>query len=205
MKLVIPWVKACFFQPVSPGFGHDFEENSMIFPARMMIFRRIPTRWSQQDHWNVRLNVMEWPEPMLKLIQSLVGLMRSWRFLEASLSYWKANLHKALYVLCQKVGIYHWYSQTMSELGQASRQFVVLPFVLSSSHPCIPEGFLKPGCWARWPLPQEYLLMKTADFVQEKSEEIELSLSDAIRVTGRRVGGNHFDGRISAIFCPLNR
>jgi len=30
----------------------------------------------------------------------------------------------------------------------------------------------------------EYLLMKTADFVQEKSEEIELSLSDAIRVTG---------------------
>ena len=31
---------------------------------------------------------------------------------------------------------------------------------------------------------QEYLLMKTADFVQEKSEEIELSLSDAIRVTG---------------------
>ena len=26
--------------------------------------------------------------------------------------------------------------------------------------------------------------MKTADFVQEKSEEIELSLSDAIRVTG---------------------
>jgi hypothetical protein len=32
-------------------------------------------------------------------------------------------------------------------------------------------------------LEKEYLLM-TADFVQEKSEEIELSLSDAIRVTG---------------------
>ena len=32
---------------------------------------------------------------------------------------------------------------------------------------------------------QEYLLGKTADFVQEKSEEIELSLSDAIRVTGQ--------------------
>lgn len=30
----------------------------------------------------------------------------------------------------------------------------------------------------------EYLLMKTADFVQEKSQEVELTLSDAIRVTG---------------------
>ena len=37
--------------------------------------------------------------------------------------------------------------------------------------------------------------MKTADFVQEKSEEIELSLSDAIRVTGWRVG-NNFHGPI---------
>ena len=43
--------------------------------------------------------------------------------------------------------------------------------------------------------------MKTADFVQEKSEEIELSLSDAIRVTGWRVG-NNFDGPIwGPIFC----
>ena len=44
--------------------------------------------------------------------------------------------------------------------------------------------------------------MKTADFVQEKSEEIELSLSDAIRVTGGRVG-NNFGGRNCAIFYEL--
>lgn len=52
-----------------------------------MIFRRIPTRWSQQDHWNVLLNVMEWPEPMLKLgLQKVPSGPKNWEaggFLEA--------------------------------------------------------------------------------------------------------------------------